>query len=174
MKNILITGAPDAGKTALLLRLYEIFKEFSPLGFYTVPLREESGIVGFEAVPLGGDGKVIAHTGIKSKHISGRYKIDVKVFEDLLQEVFMKDKKSNFYIIDEIGRIQLASKKFSKLIVDLLNSGKPLIAAIPEKGTGLISEIKKRDDVRICEVTPENFDLKVKELTLVLRDLLLQ
>jgi len=45
---------------------------------------------------------------------------------------------------------------------------KPLVATIPEKGTGLISEIKKREDVRLFELTPHNQEQKLKELTMVI------
>jgi nucleoside-triphosphatase THEP1 len=76
--------------------------------------------------------------------------------------------------MDGIGKLECESKKFSKLILDLLDADKPLIATIPEKGTGLISETKKRDDVRIVELTQSNHELKLKELTMVIRDLLLE
>jgi nucleoside-triphosphatase THEP1 len=86
----------------------------------------------------------------------------------------LKEKKTGLYIIDEICKMECESKKFSKLITDLLNSDKPLIATIHDKGTVLINEIKKRDDVRIFELTSGNHELKIKELTMVMRDLLLE
>ena len=105
---------------------------------------------------------------------AGKYKIDIKGFEDFLQQIMLKEKKTGLYFIDEIGKTECESKKFSKLIIDLLNSQKPLVATIPEKGTGLISEIKKMDGVRIFELTPNNHEQKLKELTMVIRDLLLE
>lgn len=174
MNNILITGLPGAGKTELIKKLSIIFKEFNPAGFFTSEILENSERAGFEIENLNGDSRILAHINLKSKHSIGKYKIDMKGFEDFLHHILLKEKKTGLYFIDEIGKMECESKKFSKLIVDLLSTDKPLVATIPEKGTGLISEVKKRDDVRIFELTPDNREQKLKELTMVIRDLLLE
>ena len=174
MKNILITGQPEVGKTALIRRLLLIFKEFNPAGFFTSEIMENGERTGFMIENLNGDSRVIAHINMKSKYSVGKFKIDMKGFEDFLQDMMLKEKKTGFYLMDGIGKMECESKKFVKLIVDLLDADKPLIATIPEKGTGLISEIKKRDDVTIVELTQGNLELKLKELTLFIRDLLLE
>lgn len=174
MNNILITGLPGAGKTELIKRLSIIFKEFNPAGFFTSEILENNERTGFKIENLNGDSKILAHINLKSKHSIGKYKIDIKGFEDFLNHILLKEKKTGLYFIDEIGKVECESKKFSKLIVGLLNADKPLVATVPEKGTGLISEVKKRDDVRIFELTPDNREQKLKELTMVIRDLLLE
>ncbi len=174
MNNILITGLPKAGKTELLKKLGIIFKEFNPAGFFTSEILENNEKTGFKIENLLGDSIILAHINLKSKHSIGKYKIDMKGFEDFLQQMLVKEKKTGLYFIDEIGKLECESKKFSKLITYLLGIDKPLVATIPEKGTGLISDIKKRDDVRIFELTPDNREQKIKELTMVIRDLLLE
>jgi nucleoside-triphosphatase len=173
MKNIFITGQPGVGKTALVRKLSIIFKEFNPSGFLSVEIFEDGELAGIALEDINGDLRTLAHVNLKSKQSVGKLKIDIKGFEDLLQHILIKDKKTGFYIIDEIGRIECESKKFSKLIVELLNSDKPVLATIPDKGPGLISELKKRDDVRIFELTPNNQEQRLKELTMTIRDLLL-
>jgi nucleoside-triphosphatase len=174
MNNILITGMPGAGKTTLIKKLCVIFKEFNPSGFFTSEILENNEITGMVIENLNGDGRILAHINLKSKYSVGKYKIDMKGFEDFLQNILLKEKKTGLYFVDEIGKLECESKKFSKLIVELLKADKPLVATIPEKGTGLISEIKKRDDVRLFELTPHNHEQKLKELTMVIRDLLLE
>jgi nucleoside-triphosphatase len=174
MNNILITGMPGVGKTALMKKLCVIFKEFNPAGFFTSEILENNEITGVVIENLNGDGRILAHINLKSKYNVGKYKIDMKGFEDFLQHILLKEKKTGLYFIDEIGKIECESRKFSKLIAELLNADKPLIATIPEKGTGLIGEIKKRDDVRLFELTPHNQEHKLKELTMIIRDLLLE
>jgi nucleoside-triphosphatase len=173
MKNILITGIPASGKTTIIRKLCIIFKEFNPVGFITSEVLEDNNIVGFEVSNLFGDSRVFAHTKIKSKVSVGKYKIDLRIFDDFLDKTFSKEKKTGLYIIDEISRIECASRKFSKLIIELLESERPVVAAIADKGTGLISDIKKREDVELYEITELNRDLRIKELTMVVRDLLL-
>ncbi|MBS1126831.1 MAG: putative NTPase [Nitrospirae bacterium] len=174
MNNIIITAQPGVGKTTLIKKLCMIFKEFNPAGFFTTEILENGERVGFEVENLSGDRKILAHINLKSKCSIGKYKVDIKGFEDFLQNIMLKEKKTGLYIIDEICKMECESKKFSKLIIELLNSDKPLVATIPDKGTPLVNEIKKRDDVVIFELTSSNHDLKLKELTMVIRDLLLE
>ena len=174
MNNILITGLPGAGKTMLIKKLCIIFKEFNPVGFITKEIIEEGNKTGFELANLYGDSRVVAHTKLKSKVVVGRFKIDIRALDDFLEKTFYREKKTGLYFIDEIGKMECESKKFSKLIIDLMNASRPVIATIADKGTGLISDIKKREDVRIFEVTEHTRDLRLKELTMVIRDMLLE
>jgi len=174
MNNILITGLPGAGKTTLIKRLCIVFKEFNPVGFVTDELMEEGNIAGYEVNNLFGDSKIFAHTKLKSKVSVGKYKIDVKGFDIFLDQTFSREKKTSLSFIDEIGKTACESKKFGKTILTLLDAKKPVIATITDKGIGLISDLKKREDVRIFEVTEQTRESRLKELTMVIRDLLLE
>lgn len=173
-KNLLLTGPAGVGKTDLIRRLSEIFKEFNPAGFYTEAITEDGMVKGFVVASLYGDARIFSHTNLKSKYSVGRFRIDMKGFENLLESVFSKDKKTGLFIVDEIGKMECLSKKFGRLIPELLRSEKPVVATIAEKGTGMISEIKKRSDIRLIEITPDNYALVLKELTMEIRDLLLE
>lgn len=173
-KNLLLTGPPGSGKSALIRRLSDVFKEFNPAGFYVTEIKDNDQVTGFIISTLNGDSKLLAHINMKSKYTVGKYHVDIKGFELFLDTLFPREKKTGLFFVDEIGKFECLSKKFSKLIIELLDSEKPVIASIAEKGTGIISDIKKRSDVSIIEVSPYNIDLKLKELTMDLRDLLLE
>jgi nucleoside-triphosphatase len=173
-KNILLTGIPGSGKTTLIRKLSEVFKEFNPTGFYTAETMEEDVQTGLLVASLYGDSRLLAHVGLKSKYGVGRFRVDVKGFDAMLDNIFSKDKKTGLYFIDEIGKIECLSRKFCKMVIELLDAEKPVIASIPDKGIGIISEIKKRNDVKLHAITLENQDLKLKELTMEIRDLLLE
>jgi nucleoside-triphosphatase len=69
MKNILITGQPGVGKTALIKRLFLIFKEFNPAGFFTSEIMENGERAGFMIENLNGDSRVIAHINISQNTV---------------------------------------------------------------------------------------------------------
>lgn len=173
-KNILLTGPPGTGKTSIIRKLCEVFKEFNPAGFYTIGVVEDGSKAGVLIFNLQGDSRILASTTLKSRYAVGRLRVDVKSFDSLLEDVFFTEKKIGLYFVDGIDKLECQSRKFSKLVIEFLDSDKPLIASIAEKGTGLISEIKKRDDTTLLDVTPDNRDLRLKDITLTLRDLLLE
>ncbi|MDA8104399.1 MAG: hypothetical protein M0Z71_03375 [Nitrospiraceae bacterium] len=173
-KNLLLTGPSGSGKTTLIRKLSEIFKEFNPAGFYTGEIKEDGLQTGSFVASLFGDSRVLSHITLKSKYAVGRFRVDVKGFETMLDVVFARDRKTGLYLIDEIGKMECLSKKFCKYIIEFLDSERPVVASISDKGTGFITEIRKRNDVKLHEVTPENHDLKLKELTMEIRDLLLE
>ncbi len=174
MNNILITGLPGAGKTTLIKRLCIIFKEFNPVGFVTDEIMEEGQIAGLEVNNLFGDSRILGHTKIKSKVSAGKFKIDIKGFEIFLDQTFSKEKKTGLYFIDEIGKAASESKKFGKIILGLLDAKKPVICTIADRGVGLVNDIRKREDVKIYEVTELTRDILLKELIIAIRDLLLE
>lgn len=56
------------------------------------------------------------------------------------------------------------SSKFRKLIKEILNSEKVLIATIAIKGDRFIEEIKQRGDVKSFEITHENRNFLVSQI----------
>jgi len=163
-KNLLITGLPGVGKTTLIKKLSEELRYLHPAGFYTAEIREEGIRKGFELVSLEGRRGVLSHINIKSPYRVGRYKVDIKSFEDFLDGISFFDDSTGLVIIDEIGKMECLSDQFKKLIKELLDSEKWVIATIALKGSGLIEEIKKRQDVKLFEITKGNRDFLLREI----------
>jgi nucleoside-triphosphatase len=57
------------------------------------------------------------------------------------------------------------SDLFKKLLKEILNSEKWVIATIALKGSGLIAEVKEREDVQLFEITKKNRDSLLKEIS---------
>ena len=163
-KNILLTGLPGVGKTTLIRRLSEELKNLHPAGFYTEEIREEGVRKGFELIGLDGKKGLLSHVEIKSPYRVGKYKVDVKGFEGFLDSIAFFAPETKLIIIDEIGKMECLSPEFKRLIKEILDSGKMVIATIAFKGSGLIEEIKKRNDVRLFEITEKNRDSLLSEI----------
>jgi nucleoside-triphosphatase len=163
-KNLLITGLPGVGKTTLMRRLYEALKNFHPVGFYTAEIREGGMRKGFELVNFEGKRGILSHVSIKSRDRVGRYKVDVSGFEDFLDRISFFDPSSRMVMVDEIGKMECLSDKFERILKEVLDSEKKVIATIALKGSGLIARVKKRQDVKLFEMTQSNRDVLVSEI----------
>ena len=155
-RNILITGLPGVGKTTLIKNITEALKDLRPVGFYTAEIREEGRRKGFELISLDGKRGLLSHTDIQSPHLVGKYKVDVKGFEDFLDVLSFSKPSARLMVIDEIGKMECLSDQFKNLLKKILDSDKCLIATIALKGRGIIEEIKKRKDVKLFEITQSN------------------
>jgi len=163
IKNILITGAPGIGKTTLIKKLYEELKDFHPVGFYTEEIREKGVRKGFELISFDGKRGLLSHVEIKSVFKVGRYGVDIDGFEGFLDSIKLED-AGGIVIIDEIGKMECLSQKFKMLLRLLLNSHRLVIATIALKGSGIIAEIKKRDDIGLFAMTKSNREFLLLEI----------
>jgi len=163
-KNILITGLPGVGKTTLIKKISEELKHLHPVGFYTTEIREEGMRKGFELISLEGRKGILSHIDIKSPYRVGKYKVDIKSFEDFLDQIKFFAPTIGLIIIDEIGKMECFSDKFKKILNDILDSEKWVIATIALKGSELIAEIKKREDIKLFEMTKSNRDSLFSEI----------
>jgi nucleoside-triphosphatase len=163
-RNILVTGLPGVGKTTLIKKMSEELKHLHPVGFYTTEIREEGTRKGFELISLEGRKGILSHIDIESPHRVGKYKVDIKSFEDFLDQIKFSAPTIGLIIIDEIGKMECFSDKFKKILNDTLDSEKWVIATIALKGGGLIAEVKKRKDIKLFEITSSNRDSLLSEI----------
>lgn len=163
-KNLLITGLPSVGKTTLIKKLSEALKSFHPVGFYTEEIREGGERKGFELISLDGKKGLLSHKNIRSPYKVGKYKVDIKSFEDFLDSIPFFNPLTHLIIIDEVGKMECLSDQFKKLLKKILDSKKWVIATIALKGSGLIAEIKERKDVQLFEITKGNRESLFSEI----------
>ena len=155
-KNILITGVPGIGKTTLIMKILDAVKHIGPVGFYTEEIREQGIRMGFSLINTRGDRSTLAHVNIKSRFKVGRYGVDVAGFEAFIEQLPFFDDRVGMIVIDEIGRMECLSTKFTKLMKTILDSEKLFMAAVALKGEGLIAEVKRHSDIELFEITRDN------------------
>ena len=163
-KNLLVAGLPGVGKTTLMKKFVKESTHLHPVGFYTAEIREEGVRKGFEVIDLEGRSGILSHVNIKSRYRVGRYKVDVSGFEDFLDGIPFFDPSSPVIMMDEIGKMECLSDKFVRMLKEILDSEKWVIATIALKGSGQIARIKRRPDVKLFEMTPGNRDVLFSEI----------
>lgn len=166
--NILLTGEPGIGKTTLIVRILGVIKHLRTAGFYTREIRQGGIRKGFELIDLGGRKSLLSHVNIKSHYRVGKYGVDIQGFEEFLEAIEFFDPPTDLIIIDEIGKMECVSTKFNTLLIRILDSETPVIATIALKGAGIIGQIKRRPDIRLFEMTRNNRDSLVKDITILL------
>ena len=166
--NILITGLPGSGKTTVFRRLVGELRHLNPIGFFTAEIRKGGRRKGFSLSSLDGRTGILAHVDFRTGYQVGRYGVDVAGFEDFIEPLPVLAPETGLVMIDEIGKMECLSARFTKIISDILNSEKPLIATIAKKGSGLIAKLKKRSDVQLFTLTRENQEEIVERISSIL------
>lgn len=164
LTNFLITGIPGIGKTTLIKKLSEELSDLKPVGFYTSEIRERGVREGFEFVSFEGLRMLFSHKEIISPHKVGKYKVDVKGFEMFLDKIQFFSSRNILIIIDEIGKMECLSDKFRKIVKELLDSKKRVLATISLNHKGFIEEIKRRADIKLYRITLVNRDFLLSEI----------
>ncbi len=156
IKNIFLTGLPCAGKTSLIK---EIVKELRGKqgGFYTSEIKEKNKRIGFKIENFNGKSGVLAHVDFKSPYKISKYGINLKDLNEIGTDSVVKAmRESEFIVVDEIGKMELLSPQFKKVIWNALETDKKIIGTIKLKHDYFTAEIKKRKDTRIFELTKTN------------------
>ncbi len=173
-KNILLTGRPRVGKSTLILKLVEALKEEGRHlgGFYTLELREGGNRAGFNINTLDGKTGVLARADLESSYRLGRYGIDMGQFEEVaLAALEDAIEKRDIIVIDEIGFMELKSRRFRELVLMALDSQKPVLATVMKNSFDFPDSIKAREDTEVVSVRVDNRDVLVDEIIGSLRRL---
>ena len=129
-------------------------------GFYTAEIRSKGFRVGFELCGLNGRRRTLAHVDIRSQDRVGKYRVDTGGFEEFLETLGLLNPEVELVVIDEIGKMEMLSEKFCEIVIEALDSDKPIMVTLHKKSrTPLLQDIRRRDDIRILEVTAVNRNL---------------
>lgn len=159
MMRLLLTGLPGIGKTTVVRAALENLGDIRCAGFYTEEKRRGGQRTGFRIITLDGQEGILASIDLGKAPTVGRYTVHIEEFERLaLPMIDPEITPADLYVIDEIGKMELLSRRFRDKLVDLLARPANLLATIAKKGKGFIEQIKGRNDIELIEVTRDNRD----------------
>ncbi len=159
-----ITGLPQAGKTDILLRVIGMLESegIKVGGMVTEAILEGGKRVGFNIMDWETKEKdIMAHKDIETETSRLRvedYGVNVEAIDRIGVPAIMRAiEEADVIVIDEIGRMEVLSPNFVEAVKETFDMDKPLIITLHKKSRNpLLQDIRRRDDVRILEVTPIN------------------
>jgi nucleoside-triphosphatase len=131
-QNFFITGEPKTGKTTLLKDLIkELRKRGLKVGGFISPEERHHGTrTAFHVMDVESKKKeVLASVDGDGPKIS-KYHVNIKAFESIALPAMRNVDSYDVFVIDEIGRMELKSKKFINMMDKVFDSPTPVIAAL--------------------------------------------
>jgi nucleoside-triphosphatase len=130
--RILLVGRPGSGKSTVARRLADTLRDDGiPLtGFVTEEIRESGRRLGFSIERFGGERGVLAHVDFPGPPRVGRYGVDLGAFEQLAIPALEDAAGGAVAILDELGKMELASRPFRDAVSALLDRPVSVVATV--------------------------------------------
>jgi nucleoside-triphosphatase len=154
----LLTGRPGVGKTTALRRALALLDRPAG-GFFTAEMRRGGARVGFAIETLDGRRATLAHVERKGSPRVGKYGVDVETLDRLgVPALRSAIEAGRLVVIDEIGKMEMASAAFRDAVEAALRSRAPILGTILRQPQPWADRIKAAHGVTVIEVTPANRD----------------
>jgi len=164
--RILVEARPGAGKTTAFRRLAELLQEAgAPVsGFTTEEVRERGRRVGFAVESLSGERGTLAHVSFEGPPRVSRYGVDLEEFE----RIALPSLGGEIVLIDELGKMELASERFQAAVEQLVESPVALAATVQAGKHPFTDRLK--DSCELIRLTRANRDELPSQLARRLRE----
>ena len=164
-QKVLLTGRPGCGKTTLIQRIVKGLA-LPAGGFYTEEIRQRDVRVGFKLITLEGKEAVFADIKFKTSERVGKYGLDLAKLETVgVPAIHEAVSAQQLVVIDEIGPMEIRSAIFRDAVSKIFETRVPILATITARPFPFTDAIKKRPDVRVVDVRPNNREQLVSELS---------
>ncbi len=156
--NVLLTGRPGVGKTTAIQRIVDLLGKNRADGVWSLEIREAGRRVGFAIHTFTAEKGVLADTRGNSGPRVGKYTVNVQGIDEIAIPALKRARISGkVIIIDEIASMELKSPRFAPEVRKCLETG-CVIGTLQQRSGPFQDEVRKRPDVRLLTITPENRD----------------
>ena len=168
-KNVLVTGRPGVGKTTAVARAAEELKKqgLRVGGFISREERKGGVRTGFVIIDLEtSEEAYLARVSNGTPRI-GKYVVLVDELERVgVTAVKRALRNSQVVVIDEIGPMELLSQRFKEVVMEALNSSKPIVATVHVRAgeSPFGRSVLTRRDIALLEVNLSNRALIHREI----------
>jgi nucleoside-triphosphatase len=153
--RLLLEGRPGIGKSTLARRLLALLQQAGvPVaGFTTAELRTGWRREGFAVEAVSGARGILAHVDLPGPPRVGRYGVDLAAFERVALPALRAPRTGGVVVVDELGKMELASAAFCEAIAELLGRDVAVVATVHLGHHRFTDALKRRPDVQVIRVT---------------------
>lgn len=166
--RILLEGRPGVGKTTAVRRLAALVHGRDITGFTTEEIRQGGARVGFALETAAGDRAVLAHADFPGPPNVGRYGVDLGALDRLalpaLTAAAADPAPGQLVLIDELGRMELASASFREAVRSVFEAGIDVVATVHAHSDPFTDALKRRAGIELIVVTRANRHALPEEL----------
>ena len=168
--RILLEARPGTGKTTVARRLVRALEErgVEVSGFTTEEIREARRRVGFRVEAVSGESATLAHVDLSGPPRVGKYGVDLQAFERIALPAV--ENPAGVVVIDELGKMELASEWFTRAVSHLFDGDRPIVATVHAFAHPFTDALKRRKGIRVIGVSATNRDALPDELADLLVD----
>ena len=127
-------------------------------GFVTREIRQGRQRSGFRIETAAGEEGTLAHVGYRGPPRVGKYGVNLEEFERVALPSIEDIPEGGVVVIDELGKMELASKRFRDAVGALFERDTPVVATVHAHRHPFTDALKRRGDVRVERVTRGNRD----------------
>ncbi len=164
--RFLLEGRPGVGKTTVARRVVALVQArgVAATGFTTEEIRRGGRREGFAVETIRGQRGTLAHVQLPGPPRVGRYGVDLAAFERIVLPVLEEVPESGVVVIDELGKMELASAPFRIAVRRLFEQEVNLVATVHVFKDDFTDAIKRRRDVEVVKVSASNRDSLPEEI----------
>lgn len=152
------------GKTTCLRKALELAARPAG-GFFTEEIREGGTRIGFALETLDGRRATLAHVGHRVGPRVGKYGVDLEALEAVgVPAILNAVRLGQLVVVDEIGKMELASAAFRAAVEEALGSPVQILGAILQAPHPWADRVKARPEVELVTVTLANRDTLPRDL----------
>jgi nucleoside-triphosphatase len=122
----------------------------------TEELREARRRVGFAVETFAGKRATLAHVDFPGPPRVSKYGVNLEEFERLALPALAGVRAGDVVLIDELGKMELASEAFCNAVLDVFERPATIIATVHIARHPFTDALKKRPDVETIRVTTAN------------------